>query len=71
MLLRAEHLIVGLAVALAGIACDRSECDSTKQAVEPIGHTLDELGCARILVEAVPDQPAWSAIADRLRRAAA
>jgi len=34
-------------------------------------HTLDELGCARILVEAVPDQPAWAAVADRLRRAAA
>lgn len=34
-------------------------------------HTLDELGCARILVEAPPDQPAWAAIADRLRRAAA
>lgn len=34
-------------------------------------HTLDELGCRRILVEAVPDEPAWAAIADRLRRAAA
>ncbi|MFO7565379.1 MAG: L-threonylcarbamoyladenylate synthase [Enhygromyxa sp.] len=34
-------------------------------------HTLDELGCARILVEAVPDEPTWAAIADRLRRAAA
>jgi L-threonylcarbamoyladenylate synthase len=34
-------------------------------------HTLDELGCQRILVEAVPDHGAWAAIADRLRRAAA
>ena len=34
-------------------------------------HTLDELGCKQILVEAVPDEPAWAAIADRLRRAAA
>lgn len=34
-------------------------------------HTLDELGCARILVEAVPEEPAWAAIADRLRRAGA
>lgn len=33
-------------------------------------HTLDELGCARILVEAVPSNPAWAAIADRLSRAA-
>ncbi|WP_258183110.1 L-threonylcarbamoyladenylate synthase, partial [Enhygromyxa salina] len=32
-------------------------------------HTLDELGCARILVEAVPDEPAWAAIRDRLGRA--
>ena len=34
-------------------------------------HTLDALGCKQILVEAVPDEPAWAAIADRLRRAAA
>ncbi|MCA9700436.1 MAG: Sua5/YciO/YrdC/YwlC family protein, partial [Myxococcales bacterium] len=33
-------------------------------------HTLDELGCATILIEAVPDEPAWEAIADRLSRAA-
>ncbi len=33
-------------------------------------HTLDELGCRRILVEAVPDEPAWAAVADRLGRAA-
>lgn len=33
-------------------------------------HTLDELGCARILVEAVPEQPTWAAIRDRLQRAA-
>jgi len=44
MLLRAKHLIIGLGVALAGIACDRSECDSTKQAVEPIGIELLSVG---------------------------
>jgi len=32
-------------------------------------HTLDELGCARILIEAVPEQPTWAAIRDRLGRA--
>ena len=32
-------------------------------------HTLDELGCRRILVEAVPEAPIWAAIADRLARA--
>jgi L-threonylcarbamoyladenylate synthase len=32
-------------------------------------HTLDELGCVRILVEAVPDEPAWAAVRDRLGRA--
>jgi L-threonylcarbamoyladenylate synthase len=32
-------------------------------------HTLDELGCARILVEAVPDEPEWAAVRDRLGRA--
>ena len=32
-------------------------------------HTLDELACARILIEAVPNEPAWAAVRDRLRRA--
>ncbi|MFV8752345.1 L-threonylcarbamoyladenylate synthase [Nannocystaceae bacterium ST9] len=32
-------------------------------------HTLDELGCARILIEALPDTPAWAALRDRLQRA--
>ena len=32
---------------------------------------LDRSGCARILVERVPDAAAWHAVADRLRRAAA
>ena len=31
---------------------------------------LDASGCARILVEAPPDAPAWAAVADRLGRAA-
>lgn len=34
-------------------------------------HTLDELGCARILVEAVPNDDAWAAVRDRLTRSAA
>lgn len=33
-------------------------------------YTLDELGCARILVESLPDSPAWAAVRDRLSRAA-
>ena len=33
-------------------------------------HTLDELGCERILVEAVPDERGWAAVRDRLDRAA-
>ncbi len=37
MLLRAKHLIVGLALALVGTDCDRSECDSAKTQVEHIG----------------------------------
>jgi L-threonylcarbamoyladenylate synthase len=32
-------------------------------------HTLDELGCVRILVESVPDEPGWGAVRDRLDRA--
>ena len=34
-------------------------------------HQCDEAGAALIVVEALPDDPAWRAIADRLRRAAA
>lgn len=33
-------------------------------------HTLDELGCARILIESPPNEPAWIAVQDRLARAA-
>lgn len=33
-------------------------------------HTLDELGCARIVVERPPADPAWAAVLDRLARAA-
>ena len=32
-------------------------------------HSLDELGCARIFVEAVPEGSAWAAVADCLHRA--
>lgn len=31
---------------------------------------LDALGCSRILIEAVPETPAWAAVRDRLGRAA-
>jgi len=34
-------------------------------------HRCDEAGARGIVVEAVPDSPGWSGIADRLRRAAA
>jgi L-threonylcarbamoyladenylate synthase len=34
-------------------------------------HTLDALGCRSIVIEEVPDQPAWDAVRDRLVRAAA
>jgi len=33
-------------------------------------HTLDDAGCDVIVVERVPDSPAWVGVADRLRRAA-
>jgi L-threonylcarbamoyladenylate synthase len=34
-------------------------------------HQLDEAGCDIVLVEAVPDTPAWAGVRDRLRRASA
>jgi L-threonylcarbamoyladenylate synthase len=33
-------------------------------------HTMDAAGCAVILIEQVPDMPAWAAIRDRIGRAA-
>ncbi len=33
-------------------------------------HALDERGCALVLVERVPNTPAWTAVRDRLERAA-
>ncbi|HEY7766947.1 L-threonylcarbamoyladenylate synthase, partial [Longimicrobium sp.] len=33
-------------------------------------HELDDAGCHAILVDAVPDDPAWAGIRDRLRRSA-
>ena len=41
------------------------------ESAEMVKGFFDELGCQRILVEAIPDHGAWAAIADRLRRAAA
>jgi len=32
-------------------------------------HSLDDLGCTQILVEKIPNGPAWAAISDRLKRA--
>jgi L-threonylcarbamoyladenylate synthase len=34
-------------------------------------HQLDDAACDAIVVEAVPDDPAWAAVRDRLRRASA
>jgi L-threonylcarbamoyladenylate synthase len=34
-------------------------------------HTLEDAGCTRILVEAVPEDDAWAAVVDRLARASA
>jgi L-threonylcarbamoyladenylate synthase len=33
-------------------------------------HTLDDAGCDVIVIERVPDDPAWAGVADRIRRAA-
>lgn len=34
-------------------------------------HELDDAGCALVLVEEPPDEPAWAGVRDRLRRASA
>ncbi len=57
---------------------DVKDAETIQLAADPIGyartiyaalHTLDDLGCNLILVEALPPTPEWSALRDRLKRA--
>ena len=53
---------------------ERDMPDDPGSAAHALYHVLRELdrcGCSCILIERVPDTPAWQAVADRLRRAAA
>lgn len=68
---------VKLAVFAAGTPLAAEHWEPASERVEVYGYRLydtlrrlDRLGVDRIVVAQVPDQPAWRAVADRLRRAA-
>jgi L-threonylcarbamoyladenylate synthase len=72
---RGTDAVLAFSAALAGV--DSGKWIATKRAPYAYAHELyanlrrlDALGCARILVEAPPDDADWAAINDRLRRAA-
>jgi L-threonylcarbamoyladenylate synthase len=56
---------------LAGVSVIPHDAEAFARAIYAELHRCDEVGVKAIVVEALPDLPAWRAIADRLRRAAA
>ncbi len=55
----------------AGVNLIPHDAEAYARALYAEWHRCDEAGAAWIVMEAVPDAPAWRGIADRLRRAAA
>lgn len=54
-----------------GVSVVPQDAEAYARALYAELHRCDEQGAQTIVVEAVPDGPAWAAVADRLRRAAA
>lgn len=54
-----------------GVSVVPQEAEAYARALYAELHRCDERGAETIVVEAVPEAPAWAAVADRLRRAAA
>jgi L-threonylcarbamoyladenylate synthase len=54
-----------------GVSVVPQDAEAYARALYAELHRCDERGAALIVVEAVPEGPAWAAVADRLRRAAA
>ncbi len=54
-----------------GVSVVPQDAEAYARALYAELHRCDELGAQTIVVEAVPGGPAWAAVADRLRRAAA
>ena len=55
----------------AGVSVIPHDAEAFARAIYAELHRCDETGAELIVVEALPDAPAWRAIADRLQRAAA
>ena len=68
------HVIVHTAIASAmefgRVSVIPHDAEAFARAIYAELHCCDEAGAELIVVEAPPDEPAWAAIADRLRRAA-
>ena len=57
-------------VTLATLATLPDDADGYARAIFAALHEADEAGLDALVIEGVPDQPSWWAVADRLRRAA-
>ncbi len=65
------HTHIPSGAGLAGVSVIPHDAEAYARALYAELHRCDSSGAGTIVVEAVPDNPAWHAIADRLRRAAA
>jgi L-threonylcarbamoyladenylate synthase len=65
------HSVIPAAGGTAGVSVIPHDAEAFARALYAELHRCDGAGVATIVVEAPPDLPAWSGIADRLRRAAA
>jgi len=64
------HTRIPSGKAFAGVNVIPHDAEAFARALYAELHRCDEAGAEMIVVEAPPDEPAWMAIADRLRRAA-
>lgn len=64
------HTKIPSAEGFAGVSVIPHDAEAYARAIYAELHRCDEGGAELIVVEALPDLPAWRAIADRLRRAA-
>lgn len=64
------HTHIPLAAGFGSVSVIPHDAEAFARALYAELHRCDQAGAEWIVVEAVPDDPAWAAIADRLRRAA-
>jgi L-threonylcarbamoyladenylate synthase len=65
------HTKIPSAENFAGVSVIPHDAEAFARAIYAELHRCDEAGANLIVVEAPPDLPEWSGIADRLRRASA